>query len=112
LPQGLRCGRAALGSRGGRRRNADPGRASKRRWHNARVAPRGHLARGGIRRREPQDAAPAASADSAEDVAELLDDFLIGLLELPGDTWPDLAAALPDELFDRIDRWMEVRFVP
>jgi hypothetical protein len=56
---------------------------------------------------EPQDAAPAASADSAEEVAELLDDFLVALLELPGDTWPDLTAALPDELFDRIDRYLE-----
>jgi hypothetical protein len=55
----------------------------------------------------PQDAAPAASADSAEDVAELLDDFLVALLELPGDGWPDLVAALPDEIYDRIDRYLE-----
>jgi len=39
----------------------------------------------------------------------LLDDFLIALLDLPGDTWPDLAAALPNELFDRIDRYLEAR---
>jgi hypothetical protein len=25
--------------------------------------------------------------------------------------WVERAAALPDDLFDRIDRWMEVRFV-
>jgi len=46
----------------------------------------------------------------------LLDDFLIALLDLPGWSdpgswlWNDVAAVLPDELFDRIDRWMEVRF--
>jgi hypothetical protein len=53
---------------------------------------------------EPQDEAPAASADSA---AELLGDFLVALVELPGDGWPDLAAALPDEIFDRLDRYLE-----
>jgi hypothetical protein len=58
---------------------------------------------------EPQDAASAASADSAEDVAELLDDFLIAMLNLPGDAWPDLAAALPDEIYDRIDQYLETR---
>jgi hypothetical protein len=26
----------------------------------------------------------------------LLDDFLIALLDLPGDAWPDLVAALPE----------------
>jgi hypothetical protein len=56
---------------------------------------------------EAQDAAPAASADSAEEAAELLDDLLMAVFDLPGDTWPDLAAALPDELFDRIDRYLE-----
>jgi hypothetical protein len=40
-------------------------------------------------------------------VASLLDDLLIALLDLPGDAWPDLAAALPDELFKRLDRWMD-----
>jgi hypothetical protein len=39
----------------------------------------------------------------------LLDDFLIALLDSPGDTWPDIAAALPEELFDRIDRYLEAR---
>jgi hypothetical protein len=32
------------------------------------------------------------------------------LLDLPGDAWPDIiAAALPDEIFDRLDRYLEVR---
>jgi hypothetical protein len=56
---------------------------------------------------EHQDAAFIASADSADEAAELLDDFLIALLELPGDAWPDLMVALPDELFNRIDRHIE-----
>ena len=51
--------------------------------------------------------APGVPAESPDEAAELLDDFLIALLELPGDAWPDLAAALPDELFDRIDRHLE-----
>jgi hypothetical protein len=55
--------------------------------------------------------APVAPAESPDEAAELLDDFLLALLDLPGDAWPDLAAALPDEVFGRIDRWMEVRFV-
>jgi hypothetical protein len=46
-----------------------------------------------------------------DDVVDLLDDFLIALLDLPGDGWLDLTAALPDEIYDRIDRWMEVRLV-
>jgi len=37
---------------------------------------------------------------------ELLDDLLMTLLLLPGDTWSDIALALPDKLFDRIDRWL------
>ena len=33
---------------------------------------------------------------------------LIALLDLPGDAWPDIiAAALPDEIFDQIDRYLE-----
>jgi hypothetical protein len=58
---------------------------------------------------EPQKPAALASAEGLEEAAELLDDFLIALLDLLGDTWPEIAAALPDEVFDRIDRWMEVR---
>jgi hypothetical protein len=53
--------------------------------------------------------APVAPAESPDEVAELLDDFLIALLDLPGDAWPDLVVALPDELFDRVDRYLEVR---
>jgi hypothetical protein len=52
---------------------------------------------------------PGAAAEglSPDDAAELLDDVLIALLELPGDTWPDIAVALPEELFDRIDSYIE-----
>jgi hypothetical protein len=53
--------------------------------------------------REP----PPAPAHAAPPDAKLLDDFLFALLELPGDTWSDIAVALPDELFDRIDLHME-----
>jgi len=56
-----------------------------------------------------QKAAPVPPAASPDGANELLDDFLIALLDLPGDTWPDLAAALPNELFDRIDRYLEAR---
>ena len=49
----------------------------------------------------------AAPAERPDEAAELLDDFLTALLDLPGDAWPDIAAALPDEVFDRIGRWME-----
>jgi hypothetical protein len=31
------------------------------------------------------------------------------MLNLPGAAWPDLAAALPDEIYDRIDRYLETR---
>jgi hypothetical protein len=34
---------------------------------------------------------------------------LVALLDLPGDAWPDLAAALPDEVFERIDKSLEAR---
>jgi hypothetical protein len=58
---------------------------------------------------EAQKLASVAPAESADETAELLDDFLIALLELPGDAWPDLAAALPDEIYDRIDEYLEAR---
>jgi hypothetical protein len=32
---------------------------------------------------------------------------LVALLELPGDGWPDLVAALPNEIYSRIDRYLE-----
>jgi adenylate cyclase len=56
---------------------------------------------------EPQKPAPAAPAARPSQAAELLDDFLLALLDLPGDAWPDIAAALPDEIFGRIDRYLE-----
>jgi hypothetical protein len=51
--------------------------------------------------------APVAPAERPGEGDELLADLLIALLNLPGDAWPDLAAALPDELFDRIDRYLD-----
>ena len=103
MPPSLRCGRATLGGRGDRRRHVDPRCAPERRCHNARVASRGRLARPGAEPQKPL----VASAERPDEAADLLDDFLIALLDLPGDAWPDIAAALPDEVFDRIGRWME-----
>ena len=60
---------------------------------------------------EPQSPASAA-AEGADEAADLLDDFLIALLEELGEGWPDLVAALPDKIFARIDHWLEVRFGP
>ena len=56
---------------------------------------------------QAQKPAPAASAERPEEATELLDDLLLALFDLPGDAWPDLAAALPDELYDRIDQYIE-----
>jgi hypothetical protein len=56
---------------------------------------------------EPQDAPPAASADSAEDDAELLADLVIALVDLPGDAYADIMTAIPDPLYHRLDRYME-----
>jgi hypothetical protein len=56
---------------------------------------------------EVAEPAPPVSAERLEEAAELLDDLLLGLFDLPGDAWPDLAAALPDELYDRIDQYIE-----
>ena len=53
--------------------------------------------------------APVAPAESPDETADLLDDFLIALLGLPGDAWPDIAATLPDEVFEGIDRYLERR---
>jgi hypothetical protein len=39
----------------------------------------------------------------------LLNNFLLALIDLPCDGSVNLIAALPDELFERIDRWMEAR---
>ena len=56
---------------------------------------------------QAQKPAPAASAERPEEATELLDDLLLALFDLPGDAWPDLAAALPDEIYDRIDQYIE-----
>jgi hypothetical protein len=56
---------------------------------------------------QAQKPALAVSAERLEEAAELLDDLLLGLFDLPGEAWPDLAAALPDELYDRIDQYIE-----
>ena len=45
---------------------------------------------------------PVAPAEPRDEAAKLLDDFLIAVFDLPRDAWPDRAAALPDELYDRI----------
>jgi hypothetical protein len=48
-------------------------------------------------------------SERPDEAVELLDDFLIALLDLPGDAWPDIAVALPDELYGRIDHYLEAR---
>ena len=56
---------------------------------------------------KPTAGSPAASPD---DAAELLDDLLIALLDLSGDEWDawmDVLAALTDELYGRIERYLE-----
>jgi hypothetical protein len=47
--------------------------------------------------------APAERPGAAE---ELLDDLLVVLLELPVDAWSAIAAAVPAELCERIDRYL------
>jgi hypothetical protein len=58
---------------------------------------------------EPQKPGPVALAEHSDETAELLDDFLIALLDLPGDGWSGIAVALPDEIYDRIGRYLEER---
>ena len=48
-----------------------------------------------------------ASAERPDDTEELLDDLLIALLELPGDAWSDITLALPDQLYERIDQYLD-----
>src|SRR6516162_3227825 len=53
----------------------------------------------------PQKPAPVAPAERPGEAADLLDDFLIALLDLPGWSdpeswlWNDVAAVVPDELY-------------
>jgi hypothetical protein len=54
----------------------------------------------------PEKPTLVAPAERPDEVGELLDDFLIALFDLPGDAWSDIALALPDGLFDRIDRYL------
>jgi hypothetical protein len=56
---------------------------------------------------EPEKSAPVPPAESPDEAADLLDDFLIALLELLGETWPDLIGALPDEVFERLDYYLD-----
>jgi hypothetical protein len=69
-------------------------------------------------RRYPRDAqkpATLAPTERPDEAAELLDDLLIALLDLPNWSdsalalWTDVAAALPDELFARLDRYLQGR---
>ena len=55
---------------------------------------------------EPQK--PLVSlAQGSDEAADLLDDLLIALLDLPGDGWSDIMLAVPDEIFDRCERYLE-----
>jgi len=49
---------------------------------------------------------PAGTDEGAQAVAELFDDFLVFALA-ESDLWDVIAPALPEELFDRIDRHIE-----
>ena len=49
---------------------------------------------------------PAGTDEGPEAVAELFDDFLVFALA-ESDLWDVIASALPEELFDRIDRHVE-----
>ena len=46
-----------------------------------------------------------APAERSEEGEHLLDDLLVVLFALPDDAWSALAAAVPDELAERIDRY-------
>ena len=60
---------------------------------------------------EAREPAPVALTERDHEAEDLLGGLLVALLDLLGDGWADLVAGLPDELYDRIDRWMEARFV-
>jgi hypothetical protein len=54
--------------------------------------------------------APAEEADELlrlDKVEELLCDLLVVLLDLPAHAWSAIAAAVPDELSERIDRYLD-----
>ena len=57
---------------------------------------------------EPQKPAALASAEGLEEAAELLDDLLVTLLADLPDAWCDLADALPDELLNRLDHYVDI----
>jgi hypothetical protein len=106
LPPRVRCRGAPLGGRRDRQWNTDHRCAAKRLRRNARVGAGSRLARVGTEAREP---VPVALTERYDEAEELLDELLIALLvDLP-DIWDDLAAALPDEIYDRIDRYLEGR---
>jgi hypothetical protein len=54
---------------------------------------------------EHRGPAPVAPPERPGEAAELLH----ALLAVPSDGWPALAAAMSDELFDRLKRWHAVR---
>jgi len=62
---------------------------------------------------EVAEPGPPVQVTSPEEAADLLDDFLLALLDFPGWSdpeswlWNDVAAALPDELYERIDQYIE-----
>ena len=57
--------------------------------------------------REDEKPSPASS-ESSEEAAELLDDLLVTLLADLPDAWCDLADALPDELLNRLDYYVDI----
>lgn len=85
-----------------RRRHQE--RHRERRCASVHASSKRYFAFADIRAKEAADIEPAERADEADD---LFDDFLISLLELPGNDPSDIAVALLHELYDRIDRYLE-----
>ena len=52
--------------------------------------------------------APVEPPGSPGEAAELLDDLLLALFGLPKEDWAAVNAALPDELTDRISRFLDL----
>jgi len=110
LPDCVLVGAAPVGRESGCRRDAEP--RSDPEWLCGSV--HGSSRRQSAHKIYPAEkpapvAPPESPGEFADEAADLLDGLLLALLDLPGDVWPDLAAALPEEVFDRIDRYMEAR---
>ena len=106
LSSNTRRHRAPICRRSDRRRHADRGCAQEWPCRNARVASGGRLGCAG----RPLKPAPVAPAERPGEADELLDELLLwALAERDGEGWDALDRLLPEELFDRLDRYAEAR---